>query len=490
MTESGTDSATISWSVAECPFTIESSARVLDDIRLAVTDALFSLPKGGAEIGGILLGSFETGRLAIVEHAALDCEHAHGPGFTLSPADEGRLMALLAAHGDSGTGVRPVGWYHSHTRSGIFLSDADLLIYQRFFPEPWQVAMVMKPHTFQPARIGFFFRGTDGSVHAEASYQEATLDALPIHQLPSPVPTAPPGPAMRRARPDMIPPIVIPPIVPEPVPLWSAPVAVPAAPQESSLPEPAQPEAPQPELAQAALAQPEAGPARPEAELTQPEAALAQREPELAQPKSPVELPVPRLEIKHRSHLWLWVAGMIGVSLLVLAGFQTRHAWLPRAILAIRPAPPVPSAALPLGLNIVDREGQLQINWNRSSPAILRAAGATLEISDGGPVPVAIQLDKAQIQTGSFTYARQAEKVDVKLVLRQSKGPDLREGGTFMGKLPERRPPGESPETQKQREEMAIQAAKTEKLEKDVEAMRKELRRQQQRRLTNQAPDK
>ena len=61
MTESGTDSTTITWSVPECPFTIEYSARVLDDIRLAVMDAFFSLPRGGAEIGGILLGSFDNG---------------------------------------------------------------------------------------------------------------------------------------------------------------------------------------------------------------------------------------------------------------------------------------------------------------------------------------------------------------------------------------------------------------------------------------------
>jgi hypothetical protein len=87
MTESGTDSTTLTWSVPECPFTIEASARVLDDIRLAVTDAFFSLPRGGAEIGGILLGKFDHGRLVISDYAALDCEHAYGPSFVLSPPD-------------------------------------------------------------------------------------------------------------------------------------------------------------------------------------------------------------------------------------------------------------------------------------------------------------------------------------------------------------------------------------------------------------------
>src|SRR3954449_10740745 len=86
MSETGTE-GTIVWGVPECPFSIEASARVLDDIRLAVTDAFFSLPRGGAEIGGILLGTFEGDRLVIAAHAALDCEHAFGPSFALSPPD-------------------------------------------------------------------------------------------------------------------------------------------------------------------------------------------------------------------------------------------------------------------------------------------------------------------------------------------------------------------------------------------------------------------
>ncbi len=119
----------------ECPFTIESSARVLDDIRLAVMDAFFSLPRGGAEIGGILLGTFENARLVITGYAALDCEHAYGPSFTLSPPDEARLEELLQpTHANLDGGIRPVGWYHSHTRSEIFLSDADLKIHQTIFP--------------------------------------------------------------------------------------------------------------------------------------------------------------------------------------------------------------------------------------------------------------------------------------------------------------------------------------------------------------------
>src|SRR5689334_24704474 len=100
------------WSAPERPFGIEYSTRVLDDIRLAVTDAFFSLPRGGAEIGGILLGSFHGDMLVIGSYAPLECEHAYGPSFALSPPDEARLGELLATHKSSAGGLRPVGWYH------------------------------------------------------------------------------------------------------------------------------------------------------------------------------------------------------------------------------------------------------------------------------------------------------------------------------------------------------------------------------------------
>ena len=458
MTESGTDVTSITWSVPECPFTIEYPAQVLDDIRLAVMDAFFSLPRGGAEIGGILLGSFDNGRLVVRDYAALDCEHANGPSFTLSPRDEVRLTELLSTHANDVGGRRPVGWYHSHTRSEIFLSEADLAIHRRFFPEPWQVALVMKPHTFQPTRLGFFFRQADGSMQADRPCREDSLDALPVRQMPVGMPAAPPSNeyAARRLRPDPV--------------ADRAPAPTPAVP------------APMP-----------APPTAPEAANPLPEPAAA----ELPAPKFLIESPA-------ASRRWMVVGiGVVAILGILGAAFQVRDMWLPRVLSAIRPAPAAATAAIPppsLGLGTIDRDGQLQISWNRNSAAVQRASDAVLEISEGGPLLTAIQLDTAHLQAGSFTYARTAEKVDVRLIVHLKEGPDVREVTSFLGKLPERKPV-EDPEAQKQRDEMTkqaaklkaelnSQAAKTKKLEKDVQSMREEMRKQQLRRLNNQVPDK
>src|SRR5260370_30019086 len=194
------------------------------------------------------------------------------------------------------------------------------------------------------------------------------------------------------------------------------------------------------------------------------------------------ELPPPKFLIESPAASRRWMVAGIGiVAILGVLGaaFQIRDMWLPRVLSAFRPVPAAaPHVISPaLGLGTIDREGQLQISWNRNSEAVQRASDAVLEITEGGPLLTAIQLDAPHLQAGSFTYARTAEKVDVRLIVHQKDGPDLREVTSFLGKLPDRKP-AEDPEAQKQRDEMAqqaaklkadlnFQAAKTKKLEKD-----------------------
>ena len=487
MVESGTDGAWLRWSPPQCPFSIEYSARALDDIRLAVIDAFFSLPRGGAEIGGILLGTFDGARLSIHEYAALECEHAFGPSFTISLNDEARLRDLLTKAPAAFSGLQVVGWYHSHTRSGVFLSEADLQIHKTFFPEPYQVALVMKPHTFEPVRIGFFFRERDGSFHTESAYEELLLEPRPMRQLvrgaPEPVmDSGGAAPVVREIawkQDQMEVEVTAEPIVEEPPP--RIPVAAQTATAVAPAPAPI-PEAPV-EIRPAVV--PQSMPEEPPAE---------------AQPGPPV----PQFLTKQpttRSRRWLAVAlGGLATIGAIGAAVNTRQAWMPRFVSAVRPAPtPLPPAPS-MGLHTADFDGQLQINWDRFSPTVQQGTVGMLEIADGGPLPRSIALDLAHLQTGSFTYARQTEKVDVKLIVRRPDGQESREVTTFLGKLPERKAPVEDEEARKQREELAAeaeklktdlnsQAARTRKLEKDVQTMREEIRQQQRKRMLNQLPD-
>jgi hypothetical protein len=299
------------------------------------------------------------------------------------------------------------------------------------------------------------------------SYREISLDALPLRQVPNGVPPVAPAdqPPLRRWRPE-----------PESADHGRAIISAPPAAAIATNTAAAAPQpAPDPN--------PEPDPPEPPAEP-----AVAFPAPQFLPPASAP------------SHRWIWVLA-IGVGLGVgAAGFQTRQAWLPKVVAAVNPAPPARLPPPALGLNAADHEGQLQINWDRNSRALLEAQDAMLEITDGTATQ-AIQLDSAHLRAGSFTYARQGEKVDVKLIVHQTNAPDVREVTSFLGKLPESKPPVEDPEIQKQRDALAKQAAKlkldlnwqalkTKKLERDLQSMREEMRQQQIKRMTNQLPDK
>lgn len=171
------------WQAAGCPVRIACSRAILEELALAASAGFNRLAKGGVEIGGVLFGIRDSDSLKILAYRPLACEYAFGPSFTLSDSDRRTLEDLLASPDtDSNlSGMLPVGWYHSHThtRARILLSDEDLQLFQQYFPETWQIALVLRPHRFDPVRAGFFFREPDGSVQAASSRHEFVIKPEP-----------------------------------------------------------------------------------------------------------------------------------------------------------------------------------------------------------------------------------------------------------------------------------------------------------------------
>ena len=117
-------------------------------------------PWGGPELGGVLFGAREQGRVRIVSYRPIECEHAHGPSFELSERDQECLRRILA---EEAGGLRPVGWYHSKYRDSFF-SSADTALCDRNFTEPWQVALVLRRNKSQLCRVEVFFRRENGTL--------------------------------------------------------------------------------------------------------------------------------------------------------------------------------------------------------------------------------------------------------------------------------------------------------------------------------------
>jgi proteasome lid subunit RPN8/RPN11 len=161
------------WQTPLCPFEIEFAPHKLDEIRIAVIDGFYAVPRGGVEVGGVLFGTHVNGRVRVTDYQKIETEYLSGPSFHLSDADREGLRKLLAE-----AKLQPVGWFHSHTRSTIQLTERDLALYQEFFPEPWQVALVLRPENLGPVRGGYFFRDTDGQVKADTTALEFTLQPV------------------------------------------------------------------------------------------------------------------------------------------------------------------------------------------------------------------------------------------------------------------------------------------------------------------------
>ena len=323
------DSEPYSWADARYSFSIECPADMMDRMRNLAMSALFAMPRGGLEIGGVLFGSFGGGRVLLRTFRELECEHAAGPSFILSDADQAKLAGLLASAGNDPelTGLAAVGWFRSRTRSAISMSQADIEVFDTYFPDPRQVFLVLRPEVTRPTRAAYFFREADGSI--ESSCLEFGL----------------------------------------------GPVGVAAT---------------------------EAAPVTPIANL------------KLLQTASP-----PR---SHARALWL-----LALCVTLAGAAMAAREYL------VRRAP----AERRISLDAFDRGGQLQLLWDRSAPAIRMARTAKIDITDGA-ARYTTQLDPAQLRRGSFDYARQTERVDLRLTIVEANGRAAEEYVCFLGRLPVR----------------------------------------------------
>jgi hypothetical protein len=164
------------WEVAGKPVAVHLDFGVVDRLLLEVMQGFGSVPRRGAEVGGLLLGSVTAGEPAVVhvrDFEPVFSEHARGPSYLLSANDEARLVAAIErrSNGAARPGLSIVGFFRSHTRDGLCLTEEDLAVFDRYFPNPAQVFLLVKPYAARASVGGFFFR-EDGRIRTEASYLE------------------------------------------------------------------------------------------------------------------------------------------------------------------------------------------------------------------------------------------------------------------------------------------------------------------------------
>ena len=187
---------------------------VASAIRAHALEGFHSLPRRGAEVGGLLLGRVLRTKPLLARITGFEdipCSHAFGPSYILSEEDKAVLEAALQRE-------RPdpvIGFVRSYTGRDMVLDEVDGNLLQRYFPADNTILLLLEPRAPHACRATFLFP-EHGEVGWEPQY--AAFDFSEA-RLAGEEPAAAAAPAA--------PPVVAPPAAVEPVETRVGPVAAP-----------------------------------------------------------------------------------------------------------------------------------------------------------------------------------------------------------------------------------------------------------------------
>jgi proteasome lid subunit RPN8/RPN11 len=193
----------------ECPWWL------LEEIHGAVQEGFRRLNRGGIDVGGVLFGWPSDELIRIHAWRPIACEYAMGPSLQLSNADRQALEQLLEdAERDPLLKVlEPVGWFVSHPRHGLCLTETDVQLFDSFFPGNRQVTLVLHPQKMAPTRAAFFLRDEEGKIGRENPPRDFVVEGIAFPSAQPESPTRPVSPLaiadgaeMREAQENLTPP--------------------------------------------------------------------------------------------------------------------------------------------------------------------------------------------------------------------------------------------------------------------------------------------
>jgi len=116
------------------------------------------------EVGGWLAGKTyldnTSGKPFIVINTVLPAEFTVQGSAFLTFTQESQVN-LHATMNDQYPDLMLLGWFHTHPKMGVFFSEWDRWLHENFFPETWQVGLVIEPFS---ASGGFFQKQVDGTL--------------------------------------------------------------------------------------------------------------------------------------------------------------------------------------------------------------------------------------------------------------------------------------------------------------------------------------
>ena len=398
----------------------------MEEIRAFACDELLQLSHGGDDVGGILFGTRREDLVRILTWRPMACDHTQGEGLRLSYNDRMNLAVQLemARQNPDLKDLRPVGWFVSHLHGGASLSDSDLEIYNGFFPEAWQVALLICPIGSGRAQAGFFVREANDKVQSEASYQ--SFELAPMHPVAAAVKVAPvsPPPADKpwqtpaqkvpphsfQASP-VQPPAIQTPSIQAPA-IQAPPIQAPAI-HPPAVPPPAVPlPMPGPSFQAPAAYPPPIQPAAAQATSIRPPAPPAPAYKPLVFQASASETPSFQIEEELPTReRWYWAIPIVlalGIAAFMLYQRQ------------------VPSPSASIALRAWNEAQTVQLAWDANSRALRDSYRGQIEIHDGAKNSQ-ISLTSDQLHAGKMSYVPQSSDVGIVMTVYPASGDPFRD---------------------------------------------------------------
>jgi len=136
----------LNWAPEDSPVAIHMSLGAVDGIAYDVLEALEASPRHDMEVGGLLLGRVTGGAntVWIERYQRIPCVHSFGPHFILSEPDTAALEEAATRIFET-RDMSVVGLYRTHTRPGLQLEESDFDLMRRYFSDPSDLMLLVKP---------------------------------------------------------------------------------------------------------------------------------------------------------------------------------------------------------------------------------------------------------------------------------------------------------------------------------------------------------
>jgi hypothetical protein len=427
------------WEPAGKSISIQIGLEVVDRMLVSIIDGFGSIPKRGAEVGGLLIGTVTPGVplvYRIEDFADVPCLHKFGPSYVYCEEDHQTLFAALERANREGRGMKVLGFYRSHTREGLYMAPEDLELARRYFPDQDQIGLLVRPSAMQVSHAGFFYR--EGDAFQQATYLEFPFRRSELETGAAPVRRAlgerlrgeqgrrplPAQPYSGGREPSSSAPPVQSSYAREPLSMPS--MAAPGSPASSAQHQHHPPPQSQHSYRRDEMIYAPSPPAQQEEQdsLALPYGSQAGDE-DIPMPSQVYAVTTPGQSRFRKGWYWLPLS-FIFLLLGVLLGFQSA--------MTIYPASRGGGAAdvYSLGISITRSGDSVSVRWDRQNTAVKVSRRGALEIIDG-KYSKRVELDAADLQKGSVIYNFSTTQLKFTLEVFPQEGVTLSETVAWTG---------------------------------------------------------